>query len=280
MNSRIASILELKYQPVALTWSDEKPEKAVQFKEGRWACVMFSFANAAKGKTAVFNRKTFGCWGGGVGLGFGNRYVDFPGGEECFRYFLSSGNKHSETGRAVGEQIRQAPGSEEFYEDFMEGERYLKGPEETKAFIENLPIIDIPAQYVVMKPLAQADEKTETLKTITFLATPDQLSALVVLANHGRKTDDNVIIPFAAGCQAIGILAYAEAERENPRGVVGLVDLSARKSVRKILGNNLFTFSMPLSLFHEMEDNIDDSFFFRNTWKALAGKSGDETPAH
>lgn len=274
MNSRIASTLKLKHEPVVLAWSDEKPEKAVEFKEGRWACVMFSFAGAARGKTAVLSRKTFGCWGGGVGLGFGNRYVDFPGGEECFRYFLSSGNKHSETGRAVGEQIKQAPGSGEFYDDFMEGERYLKGPEETRAFIENLPITDIPAEYVIIKPLSQADEKTDNLKTITFIANADQLSALVVLANHGRKTYDNVIIPFAAGCQAIGILPYAEAERENPRGVVGLVDISARKAVRKMIGSDVFTFSMPLALYHEMESNIDGSFLFRNTWKAIAGTDG------
>ncbi len=277
MNSRIASILNLKYQPVALAWSDTKPEKAMEFKEGGWACVMFSFANAARGKTGVFSRTTFGCWGGGVGLGFGNRYVDFPGGEECFHYFLSSGNKNSEIGRAVGEQIGQSPGSGEFHVDFMEGERYLKGPEETRAFVENLPIIDIPADYVVLKPLERVDKTTEDLKVITFLANPDQLSALVVLANHGRKSYDNVIIPFAAGCQAIGILPYAEIEREYPRGVVGLTDISARKAVRKLLGSDLFTFSMPLSLFREMEGNVDDSFLFRNTWKALTGQKAPES---
>jgi len=276
MNSRIASILDLKYQPVALLWSDEKPEKAVTFKQGRWACVMFSFAAAARGKTAAFSRETFGCWGGGVGLGFGNRYVDFPGGEECFHYFLSSGNKNSEVGRAVGEQIAQASGTDGFYDDFMEGERYLKGPEETRAFIENLPITDIPAEYVIMKPLEQVNEQTENLRTITFLVNPDQLSALVVLANHARKSYENVIIPFAAGCQAIGILPYAEAEKETPRGVVGLVDLSARKAVRKSLGQNVFSFSMPLPLFHEMENNIDGSFFFRNTWQALAPEDAKE----
>ena len=270
MNSRIASILKLKYQPVALLWSDEKPEKAVEFKQGRWACVMFSFANVARGKTAVFSRETYGCWGGGVGLGFGNRYVDFPGGQECFHYFLSSGNKNFEPGRAVGEHIKEASGTGGFHDDFMEGERYLKGPEEVAAFVENLPITDIPANYVVMKPLDQVDEEKDSLQVVTFLANPDQLSALVVLANHGRKSYDNVIIPFAAGCQAVGILPYAENESENPRAVVGLTDLSARKAVRKIIDHDIFTFSMPLPLYKEMESNTDESFFFRNTWNALS----------
>jgi hypothetical protein len=41
---------------------------------------MNMLASAAKGRTAVFDRETFGCTGGGVGLGFGNQYLNFPGG--------------------------------------------------------------------------------------------------------------------------------------------------------------------------------------------------------
>lgn len=271
MESRIASILGLKYAPVALLWSDEKPQKAIEFKKGKFGCIMFSFANAARGRTAVFGRDTFGCWGGGVGLGFGNRYVDFPGGEDCFCHFLSSGNKNHPAGQAVGEHMKNA-GLDDFYDDFMEGERYFKGPEEVKAFIRNLPIIDIPKSYVVLKPLDDVDAATEDPQTITFLVDPDQLSALVVLANHGRKGFDHVTIPFAAGCQSIGIMTYEQGKSPEPRAVVGLVDLSARKNVRKLLGSNLMSFSMPLSLFKEMEENVETSFFFRNTWKALAGQ--------
>jgi len=36
-------------------------------------------AAATKGKRAVFDRQTYGCFGGGFGLGFGNTYKDFPG---------------------------------------------------------------------------------------------------------------------------------------------------------------------------------------------------------
>jgi uncharacterized protein (DUF169 family) len=272
MESKIASILGLQYAPVALLWSDEKPQNAIEFKQGRFGCVMFSFANAARGRTAVFSRETFGCWGGGVGLGFGNRYVDFPGGEECFYYFLSNGNKNHPHGRMVGEHMKNV-GMNDFYDDFMEGERYLKGPEQVESLVQNLPIIDIPAQYVILKPLAGVDAAMEQPETITFMANSDQLSALVVLANHGRKGFDNVAIPFVAGCQSIGILTYAQGKSPEPKAAVGLVDLSARKNVRKLLGSNLLSFSMPLSLFREMENNVETSFFFRNTWKALSSQS-------
>jgi uncharacterized protein (DUF169 family) len=268
MESKIASTIGFKYPPVALLWSDEKPEKAIEFKQGGFGCVMFLFANAARGRTAVLGRETFGCWGGGVGIGFGNRYVDFPGGEECFYYFLSSGNKNSPTGQIVGGHLKSA-GMNEFYDDFMEGERYLKGPEQVKSFINNMPITDIPAKYVIFKPLTQVNETKEIPQTITFIVDPDQFSALVVLAHHDRKNFGNITVPFAAGCQSIGILTYAEKESPQPRAVVGLVDLSARKSVRKLLGSNFLTFSVPLSFFNEMEKNVDTSFLFRNTWKAL-----------
>ncbi|MFO7875552.1 MAG: DUF169 domain-containing protein [Desulfovermiculus sp.] len=268
MHSEIAAQLNLSYHPVALLWSDDKPEQAIEFKPGRWACVMFAFGQVAKkGKTAVFTRETYGCWGGGVGLGFGNRYQDFPGGEECFQYFLSSGNKNWEKGQKVGEQLQ---GAGSFQDEFLEGERYLQGPEQVQAYVQELPITDIPAKYVIFKPLEQVDLSKEEPQTITFLANPDQLSALVVLANHGRKGFEHVSIPFAAGCQSIGILTYAQKERPEPKAVVGLVDISARKHVRKMLQPDLLSFSVPLTMFQEMEENIPGSFLFRETWQALS----------
>jgi len=87
MESKIAGAIALMHHPIALIWSDEKPEGAVQFKERRWGCIMWLAASAAKGKAAVCDRNTFGCFGGGVGMGFGDQYKNFPGGEECFCHF-------------------------------------------------------------------------------------------------------------------------------------------------------------------------------------------------
>ncbi len=46
---RIAEAIRLKHKPVALHWSDEKPESVVQFDKGSWGCVMFLVVAAAKG---------------------------------------------------------------------------------------------------------------------------------------------------------------------------------------------------------------------------------------
>ncbi len=74
MDSKISNAIALKYPPVALIWSDQKPEDALQFKEQKWGCIMWLAASAARGKAAVCDRRTFGCAGGGVGMGIGNEY--------------------------------------------------------------------------------------------------------------------------------------------------------------------------------------------------------------
>src|SRR5512133_1817994 len=105
MESTLTAALKLTYSPVAILFSDEKPEGAMQFEKGRWGCVMAAFGAAAeKGRTCAFDRETYGCQGGGVGLGFGNVYHTFLGGINGFYGFLSSGNMDTESGRAACEQ--------------------------------------------------------------------------------------------------------------------------------------------------------------------------------
>lgn len=268
MESAIARTVKLKFQPVALLWSNDRPENAMQFSEGKWGCVMWLVASAAKGRTAVCDRKTFGCPGGAVGLGFGNEYKNFAGGEEGFFHFLSTGNDTWETGRQTAEKVKPFL-RKEAYDNFVHGERYLKSPGLVKKFVAHLPIVDIAAKFVVFKPLSEVERGKETPETIIFLADPDQLSALVVLANYGREENDSVIIPYAAGCQTIGIYPYREAKNGKQRAVVGLTDLSARVHINRQLAPSLMTFAVPLAMFDEMEGNVEGSFLDRHTWQSL-----------
>lgn len=268
MESKIANALELTYGPVSVILTEEKPDKAISFTKGRWGCVMFMFANAAKGKTAVFDKETYGCWGGGVGLGFGNAYEHFPGGEACFTHFLSSGNHAWEKGRAVASALEGKAGKE-FTENFLQGEAYVKTPQLVERFLKELPIMDHGSRYVVFKPLSETDPAIEKIKTVVMVANPDQISALVILANYARGGMENVIVPWAAGCQTIGIIPFKENEGKRPRAVLGLTDISARKYVRPLIGSDGFTFAMPYSLFLEMEESVEESFLNRHTWRSI-----------
>jgi uncharacterized protein (DUF169 family) len=258
MQSSIAKYLALKYEPVAIQLTNEKPEKARQFKEGKFACVMFMLGAVARGGTAVFDRNTFGCFGGGVGLGFGNQYRNFPGGEEGFCYFLSVGNEQWEEGRQVAEQLKPFM-SAELHDDFVRGERYLKSPEAVRRFVQILPITDVPFEYVVFKPLANVPD-TDQPEVVVLLGDLDLLAALVVLANYDAPTNENVIIPFAAGCQSIALYPFREAASPNPRAVVGLMDISARVALKRQLKDDLVSFAVPFALFRRMEANAPESF--------------------
>ena len=268
MKSIIAEKMGLKYEPVALLLSNEKPEGARQFKPGKWGCVMFMLAAAVRGQTVAFDRQTYGCQGGGVGLGFGNQYEAFPGGVDGFCYFLSVGNQEWETGRQVAKQVKPYM-SQNAYDEFVHGERYVETPDKVKRFINALPMTDVPTTYVLFKPLKDIDSKDETLETVIFLADMDQMSGLTILANYHRGDNENVIVPYAAGCQSIGIYPLAEAKSDLPRAVLGLVDISARVSLKRILKDDLLTFAVPYQLYQEMEANVPGSFLERNTWKEL-----------
>jgi len=241
IHSRLADELKLAQSPVAILFSDERPEGAQGFAEGRWGCVIALLNVAAKGRVAVLDSAS-GCGGGHIGMGFCEDFAHTPGGIE---YFLS-------TGRGEG---------------YPEGERYIKTPEMAREFVKQMPRRTIPYKYIILKPLEQlADD--ETPESVVFLVTPDQLSALVVLANYDRSTTDNVIIPFAAGCQSIGILVYEEAKKPLPRAVVGGIDISERPCMKP----DQLTFAVPYQRFLEMEGNVEGSFFQTKSWEKVRGR--------
>ncbi len=241
MESRLVKELSLRYEPVAVLLSNEKPEGALQSKEGKWSCTIPLLIAAAKGKTSVFERKTTECRGGKAGLGFG-QFPNYPDGIE---YFLSVGKSGQ-----------------------FEGEGYIKDPELGGNFVECLPITDIPYQYVIFKPLSQIDTTKEVPELIIFYVNTDQLSALTVLANYYRPGIENVMIPFSSGCQSIFLVPYAEAQKENPRAVVGLTDITVRPMVEA----DRLSFSVPYKMFLDLEENIEGSFLEKHLWQRVAAR--------
>lgn len=258
MQSKIAQAIHLKYSPVAVVLSDEKPGGALEFQEGRWGCVIAMLNAAAKGKTAAFSRKTFGCLGGGVGLGFGDTYKNFPGGIENF---LSTGNSefcNTEVGKNIAKMMPH----------LEHGEGYKKDPAAAKKFVDSLPIVDVPTEYIVFKPLENLAQ-AEIPKVVVFLVNPDQLSALVVLANYARGTNDNVIAPFGAGCHTIGIIPYQESQAEIPRATIGLTDVTVRTKFDK----DILSFAVPYTMLLEMEANVAGSFLEKSEWLTVLARN-------
>jgi len=233
---------------------------------------MLLVAQAAKGKTVGITQGTCGCPGAGEGFGLEPSCPEnFPGGRECFLRFLSIGNQDWDHGRAMIQKLTEGGAPKIMVEEFTEGEGFLKTPELVAQWLEELPHLQPEGPYVLIKPL-EALALGEKPKVVTLLIDPDQLSALVVLANFARPGIDNVRIPFAAGCASLALYPFYEAEQANPRAVIGLTDISARFYLRKTLGKHILSFTVPWSLFQEMEGNVSESFLTRFAWKSMMGK--------
>lgn len=105
-------------------------------------------------------------------------------------------------------------------------------------------------------------------EVITLWVNTTSLSGLVTLANYDRPTNNNVLIPFASGCQSVWTFPYKEKFQEFPKCVVGLIDPAARV----FMPSEVLSFSMPANRLLEMADNISGSFLESDIWKNLQKK--------
>ena len=274
MDSIIARKLGLTYEPVAILWSNEKPEGALQLKPHASSCIMYLFAQVVtKGRTAVFDRETYGCPGARAGLGFGNGYPDAFGGAgiEFMSAFFCKGVESCRDPEAYTSVVGHMPERERA--KFIRGERLHRDPEKAARFMtRDLPITDIAEKYVIFTPLSRVKADGHPVVVI-FVADPLQITGLVTLVGAILEGTDPVRVPPMAACQQIGAFVYQEARREHPRAVLGYTDLAARERVGKTIPSNMFTFAVPFRLFEEMEAEARDGVFDGPVWLGLAGGS-------
>lgn len=276
MKSITAQKAGLAYEPVAILWSNTKPEGALQIKPHSQTCIMPFYAQVAtKGKTAVFDRDSYGCPGARAGLGFGNGYYDAFGGAgvDFMSAFFTKGTESSRDQVAYCAVIQHIP--ERQREKFIHGERLHRDTEKAKRFMTaDLPITDIAEKYVIFTPLSKVTPGEKPV-VVVFLADPLQLTGLVTLAGAVCEGTDPVRVPPMAACQQIGAFVYDEAKKERPRAVLGYTDLSARENVGNTIPENMFTFAVPYSLYLEMEEAANDGVFDGPIWKGLVKEHKD-----
>lgn len=239
MNSAIKELLKLKNKIVAVVQSDACPEKALQFKAGKWGCAVAMLAAAAKGKTAAFTAETATCTGSRAGLGF----EKYPLG--WIEYFLSCGSENVPR----CEHYKQTP---EFAREFI--------TKVSNALIEKLPPRK---KFLLFKPFEELGE-TETPDVVIFLVNADQLSGLVTLANYDNAGADCVKILFGAGCAQT--VLYPLTDKKHC--YVGLTDPSARRFIDK----NLLAFSMSYKKFLQLENYALESFLSYDAWRKISGR--------
>ena len=251
MQSKLVDQLRFKLLPVAIYFTDTKPDGAAQFEPHKRGCVATMLVAAAKGKTAVFDEDTYGCPGGGVGLCFGDAFTKNSHPTDCL---LSTGDE------ALAATGQTAPFS------LGRGERFFASPELVQKWRSAFPYVDAPQKYVVFRPLSEV-EADEPPDLVMLFANPDQLSTLVIMAGFNRGCGLNAIAPFAAACQSI-VWAYPQMAKDEPQAVIGFFDISQRQSVPK----ELLSFTVPFSMFLEMDNSADEGCLTTHSWEKIAGR--------
>ncbi len=227
--------LGLKESPLGIYYTNDKPE-GITPESGIHLCMIGLLNKARKhGKIAYFDKSHFGCAGGGYYMGF------LESARPKIEYFLSCG----------------IPGE-------MEGERYIKTPELAKKYFEKVKPRPAPAAYCVFKPVDKF-EGNERPEVVAFFAPPDILAGLFTLTNYALERTDGVYAPFGSGCSALLTHPLKEGEKEQPRAVLGMFDVSARPMVE----GDILTLSMPYPVFLKLLENVSGSFLGTESWKKV-----------
>jgi hypothetical protein len=136
------------------------------------------------------------------------------------------------------------------------------------AFYEAIDAPAPAAEYLVVQDLETVEDGV-AVEVVNLWVDARSLGALVTLANFDRATNDNVIIPFASGCQSIWTLPYQEASRSEPRAVVGCMD----PATRPFLPPDTLSFSVCARRFMELAGHAGRSFLARQPWRAALAQA-------
>ena len=221
--------------PITFYYTHEEGHAKMVEPESVPACVVGALSAVRQGSPSCFNVDSVGCPGGKRYLGFTEGIM--PG----FEYFLSYG----------------IPGT-------LTGERYCKSPELVREIVKNWPAFQAPERFIVFKRWDKLEESDDP-EVVIFFATPDVLAGLFTLARFDEVEQNAVFTPFGSGCSTIVQYPYLERDSDRPRGVIGMFDPSARPFVPE----NVVTFSVPMSKFTRMVDNMEESFLITGTWRNI-----------
>jgi hypothetical protein len=278
MRSAIVENLEPEFEPVAVVWSEEIPEGAFEFKEGRFGCILHLFAEASRrGRVAGGCRETVICSGGRAALGFGNEFVESEERLDRYAAVFSKGLVSARDQATYGEQMEAARPSWRSLFEF--GERRHRSFDMAREWLLNcLPRYNIPSRYVLFKPLSQTD-LGENTRAVIFPVSPLELAGLATLLGSVVKGADPVQVPQGADCFRIGCFAYAQYDADPPRAVLGMLDVDGREVMRRRFRDDTLTLTLPTPLFLRLEREASDSVLQTPGWSKLRSAmlhEGDE----
>ena len=221
--------------PIAVFYADTLHEaeyvKKPEENPRGYTCMFAQLAKVNRGEAVAFDRENLGCWGAIENL-FGGPFVE------------------DATVRLL-----------------VELEKFKANREQVLALNRINPKAEPTGRYVIFKPVELLAEDDEPAIFCIF-AKPDVIAALHTLVSFDNTRIDNVIVPFGSGCEQSFKFAFSEAGKENPRAVLGGMDVAMRGCMKQ----NLQTFSVAATTFYNMVGNMDKSFLNTYIWQGLKGR--------
>jgi len=229
--------LRLDIHPVAVY--DTKPSDAfaplIEAK-GR-ACCFAYFDQLKSGYTLVirkgsgsFSDPKNGCPGAQNAFGLGDGYPPF------MAHFLTDGK-----GAPMGEGLKATP---ELAQDFLD--RALKP--------------HLSGDTILIGPLKI--EQWDFVRSISFFADPDRISALMTLSAYWSSDPDFIHAPFSSGC---GLMFRDLENQDRKRAVLGCTDIAMRKYVPP----EIMCITVSPKHFETMVNVPDDAFLNKSWWNDL-----------
>jgi hypothetical protein len=272
VKSAVVENLNPEFEPVAVVWSDSIPDNALQFKEGRFGCILYLFAEASRrGRVAGGSRDTVVCPGGRAAFGFGIDIVESKPRLDHLAALFSKGLESARDKAAYREKIEAARPSWRPILEFGE-RRHCSFDMAKKWIVDCLPRYDVANRYVLFKPLSRTDPDEDT-RAVIFPISPLELAGLTTLLGSVVDGTDPVHVPQGADCLRIGCFAYDQYDAEPPRAVLGMLDVDGREVMRKRFRDDTLTLTIPMPLFLRIEEEAGNSVLQIPAWSKLRSEN-------
>ena len=221
--------------PIAVFYADtlhgaEYVKKPAENPRG-YTCMFAQLAKVHHGECVAFDKDNLGCWVAIENL-FGGPFIE------------------DATVRLL-----------------VEIEKFKANREQVLALNNINPKATPRGKYVIFKPFKSLTEDDKP-EIFCIFAKPDVIAALHTLVSFDNTRIDNVIVPFGSGCEQAIKFAFSEANKENPRAVLGGMDVAMRGCMKQ----EMQIFSFAASTFYNMVGNMDKSFLNTYIWQGLKGR--------
>lgn len=218
--------------PIAVFYADalhgaEYVKKPADNPRG-YTCIFAQLAKVHRGQAVAFDKENLGCWGA-VDKLFGGPFL-----EDVTVKLL------------------------------VEIEKFKADREQVIQLNRINPKAEPTGKYIVFKPFDQLTED-DVPEIFCVFAKPDVVAALHTLVSYDNTRIDNVIVPFGSGCEQSFKFAFSEARKENPRAILGSMDVAMRGCIKP--EQQLFSFAA--KTFYNMVSNMDKSFLNTYIWQGL-----------